>query len=338
MGAMLNVGLIGAGHWGKNYFRIFDETPDVQLVRVADANREVLDALKARRPHIEFTTEAEWVLRDTYIDAVVVATTASTHYELGRQALENGKHTIIEKPLALEVEECDHLQELADQKGVILMVGHTFLYNDTVRKMKEVLGESETGQLYYLTARRTHLGLIREDVDAMWDLAAHDVSIFDYLVGQPPLSVSAHGRSYLREGRDDVVFLTLSYPGNVIGNIQVSWLDASKIREVVAITQRRRVVFDDLDNLESLRIFEKGISSHPDPQSFGEFQYMLRDGDILSPSIRRREPLRNMVTDFLECVQQGRAPQASGTDGKTIVRALRAACESREKKGEEVPL
>jgi predicted dehydrogenase len=335
---MLKIGLIGCGHWGKNYLRVLDDMPEVRLLRVADENGGVLDQLKERHPHIEFTSEAEWVLRDSHIDAVVIATTASTHYPIARQAIERGKHCIVEKPLALEASECEELTELAKRGGLTLMVGHTFLYNDTVRKMREMLLEEESGSLYYLTARRNHLGLIRDDVDALWDLAAHDIAIFSYLVGHHPTSVSAVGRSYLREDRDDVTFLTLSYPGGVVGNIQVSWLDASKIREVVAITQRRRLVFDDLDNLESLRIFEKGISTQADADSFGEFQYLLRDGDILSPSIRRREPLRNLCNEFLECVRSGNAPLTGGADGTMVVRALRAAAESRMKHGQEVPV
>lgn len=335
---MLKVGLIGCGHWGKNYLRVLNDMPEIRLVRVADQNGPLLDHMKERHPRVEFTTEAEWVLRDRNIDAVVVATHASTHYPIAQQAIEHGKHCIIEKPLALEPSECEALTELAERRGVTLMVGHTFLYNDTVRKMREVLQHEESGNLYYLTSRRNHLGLVREDVDALWDLAAHDIAIFSYLVGHHPISVSAVGRSYLRAERDDVIFLTLSYPDGVIGNIQVSWLDASKIREVVAITQRRRIVFDDLDNLESLRIFEKGISSHPHADSFGEWQYLLRDGDILSPAIHRREPLRNLCSEFVECVRSGSAPLTGGADGTMVVRVLKAAAESRGKHGQEVPL
>lgn len=251
-------------------------------------------------------------------------------------AIDAGKHLIVEKPLALDPLECERLTEKAAASGLILLVGHTFLYNDSVRLVREILEQPETGDVYYLTSRRTHLGKIREDVGALWDLAAHDISIFSYLLGCQPERVCAVGGSYLREGRDDVAFLTLMYASGVVGNIQVSWVDANKIREIVLITGKRRIEFNDLDNLESVRIFEKGISIERDVDSFGEFQYRLRDGDIRSPRVERREPLLNLCLHFIECVKDGVRPRSDGENGTQVVRVLKAASESMRQGGLQV--
>ncbi len=332
----MRLGIIGCGHWGKNYVRVFDQLSGVHVAQVADQLAENLAYVSERFPRASITADYHSLLADPDIDAVVVATGAASHYEIANAAIDAGKHLIVEKPLALDPLECERLTEKAAASGLILLVGHTFLYNDSVRLVREILEQPETGDVYYLTSRRTHLGKIREDVGALWDLAAHDISIFSYLLGCQPERVCAVGGSYLREGRDDVAFLTLMYASGVVGNIQVSWVDANKIREIVLITGKRRIEFNDLDNLESVRIFEKGISIERDVESFGEFQYRLRDGDIRSPRVERREPLLNLCLHFIECVKDGVRPRSDGENGTQVVRVLKAASESMRQGGLQV--
>lgn len=334
----MRFGIIGCGHWGKNYVRVLQEIPGAHVVRVADKMPQNLDIIQARYPQLETTTEFRDVCSAKDLQAVIIATSASTHFEIARVSLEAGQHTLVEKPLCLSTSECRELVELAAKRQCVLMVGHTFLYNDSVRKMKQILEQTDSGRLYYLQSRRNHLGLVRDDVSVLWDLAAHDIAVFSYLLDLEPESVSAVGQCFLHHVRWDVAFITLRYPGGMVGNIQVSWLDAQKVREVVAITERRRIVYDDLSNLESLRIFEKGISKSPAPPTFGEFQYHLRDGDIISPRFERHEPLRNLCEEFLASVRSGKSPLTDGHNGLAVVRVLEAASRSIELHGAEVPV
>ena len=333
---MLRIGVIGCGYWGKNYVRVLEELPEIKLMGIADKVPANLEAIKRKFPFIENYPDHTAIINNSEIDAYVIATTASTHYEIAKDAITRGKHLLIEKPLALEPDECDELTRMAEKAGTVLMVGHTFLYNDSIRMMKELVQAEESGKIYYLTSRRNHLGTIREDVSALWDLAAHDVAIFSYLMGQDPVAVSAVGGYYLREDREDVCFMSLRFPDNVIGHIEVSWVDANKIREVVVITGKRRIVFDDLNNLESIKVFEKGISLDRSVESFGEFQYLLRDGNIFSPKINRREPLKTQCLHFAACIDGKETPLTPGSSGAMNIRTLKAAVKSMASNGNEV--
>jgi predicted dehydrogenase len=335
---MLRVGVIGCGYWGKNYVRVLEELPETKLMGIADKVPANLEAISRKFPFVNVHPDHTALINNPEVDACIIATTASTHFEIAKDAIARGKHLLIEKPLALETDECEELTRLAEAAGTILIVGHTFLYNDAIRKMKELLQEKESGKVYYLTARRNHLGTIREDVSALWDLAAHDVAIFSYLMDADPISVSAVGGYYLREDREDVCFISLRYPNNVIGHIEVSWVDANKIREVVAITGKRRIVFDDLNNLEVVKVFEKGISLDQGVESFGEFQYLLRDGNIFSPKIDRREPLKTQCLHLVACIEGKEKPLTPGQSGTMNIRTLQAAVKSMAQNGNEVKI
>lgn len=329
------VGIIGCGAWGRNYLRIFQELRVAGLVAV-DAHPASLAAVRERHPQVETLADSERLLKREDVDAVVIATPASTHYSLAARALKSGKHVLVEKPMATSVADAERLVATQKESKRILMVGHTFLHNDSVRKFRELVREKATGRIYYLQARRNHLGPIRPDVNVFWDLAPHDLSIFRYVLDRDPEWVSAVGSGYLKPGREDVVFATLGYPGGVLGHIQVSWIDSNKVREVAAIGSRRRIVFDDLNLLESVRIYEKGAAPLGAVDSYGEFQYQLRDGDILSPKIERHEPLRNECQHFLECIRTGRRPLSDGEGGATIVRTLVAVDRSLRSGGKPV--
>ncbi|MBU1626114.1 Gfo/Idh/MocA family oxidoreductase, partial [bacterium] len=281
----INLGVIGCGHWGKNYIRIFSELPETSLIACCDTNKSILKNLSSRYPSLKTTDNHEDIVNDKGIDAIIVATPAMTHYKILKSALDAGKHVLAEKPLTGKVLEAEELITISEKKALTLMVSHTFLYNTAVRKMKEYLKKEIFGDIYYLYSRRTHLGLIREDVSTIWDLATHDISIFSYLLDSQPEKAQVIGGRYLEKTGSDVAFINLIYPRNIIGNIHVSWIDSNKVREIVVVGSKQRIVFDDLNNLEKLRIFEKGISIDKDAESFGEFQYLLRDGDIISPKI-----------------------------------------------------
>lgn len=333
---MIRVALTGCGHWGSNYLRILQFTEEAQVVSVCDREEAPLEKVRKQYPRLHITREFSSLLEDSKIDAVIIATPASTHYELVKQSLESGKHVLVEKPLALSVAEAQALVRLAQDQKRILMVGHTFLYNPAVRKMKEYIAKGTLGKIYYLQAIRTHLGLIRSDVSSVWDLAPHDVSIFSYLLEREPAKVSAVGVSHLKRNLQDVAFVNLFYDSNIIGNIHLSWVDSNKLRQVAVIGSKARILFDDLNPLERLRIFEKGISLDKPYESFGEFQLLLRDGDIISPKVEPEEPLRNVCLEFIHSIQTGQRPLADGTNGLEVVRTMCAIHQSMEQEGAPV--
>lgn len=334
----MNVAVVGCGLWGANYVRIFSELREATLVGVCDTNGERLKEV-AQRFHLDRTWEAlDELLMDRSVDAVVVATPSATHVDVVSRCLAERKHVLVEKPLALTVAECRRLIEAARSSQRCLMVAHTFLYNAAIRRLKAAVREEAFGPVYYVSSRRTHLGPIRADVNAVWDLAPHDVSIFGYLLESLPVSVSAVGGRFLHPSKEDVGFITLTYPGGVIGHIQASWLDSNKVREIVVVGGRKRAVFDDLNNLEKIKIFDKGVSVGGDASTFGEFQLLLRDGDIVSPKIAASEPLKNQCLHFLDCIQSGREPLSGGEAGLDVVRVMVAIERSLRRAGMPVPI
>jgi predicted dehydrogenase len=330
---MIEVSIVGCGYWGVNYVRVFNELPNATVTRVCDQRLERLDFTKQRHPFISTHTTLSDLLQDTHMSAVVVSTPTSSHYEIAKACLQAGKHVLVEKPLTTTAEHCEELIQLAAEAERVLMVGHTFLYNAGIRKFKELVSGEEFGRMYYLHATRTNLGPIRQDVNAVWDLAPHDISIFDYLLGTLPTHVSAVGSKLLENGWEDVAFITLTYPNDVIGNIHVSWADPNKVREIVAVGSSRRIVFDDMNNLERIRVFEKGVAPQQEAGSFGEYRLLMRDGDIISPKVEPSEPLKNQALHFLDCIEKGQVPLTDGQNGLDVVRVLVAINESLEKGG-----
>ncbi|HXV27971.1 MAG TPA: Gfo/Idh/MocA family oxidoreductase [bacterium] len=335
---MTGLSILGCGHWGPNYLRILQLMERVTVISVCDRDPKPLERISRQYPAIRVAKEFSDILEDPRVQAVIIATPASTHYELVKKALQAGKHVLVEKPLALKVEEGEELVKISEDFKRILMVGHTFLYNPAVRKMKRFVEEGLVGKIYYLQAVRTHLGLIRSDVNALWDLAPHDISIFSYLLNEDPKKVSAVGMSHLKEGFEDVAFVNLFYDHHIIGNIHISWVDSNKLRQVTVIGSKARITFDDLNPLERLRVFEKGISIDKPYNTFGEFQLLLRDGDIISPKIEAEEPLKNVCFEFIQSVETGKAPLADGLNGLKVVRVMSAIQKSIEREGEPVSI
>lgn len=319
-----NIAVVGCGAWGLNYVRVLSELRGQGVVvEACDTRQERLVQVIQRFPTLRTTTDLDDVLDNTWLDAVVVSTPASTHYEIARQCLLAGKHVLVEKPLTLRVEESEDLIALAQARERVLMVGHTFLYNSGIWKMRECMQRRDFGQVYYLQATRTNLGPFRQDVHAVWDLAPHDVSICNYLLGMQPQWVSAVGTRHLHPDREDAAFITLTYPDNIIANIHVSWTTPHKVRQVTAVGSEQMIVFDDLNNVERVRLYQKGVSlAEIDVDSFGEFRLLVRDGDIISLHVEPSEPLKNQCLHFLECVNEGRQPQTDGYNGLEVVRVM----------------
>lgn len=333
---MIRLALAGCGHWGSNYLRILQFMEGVEVVSVCDREESSLQKIRKQYPHVEVVKEFSSLLEDSKIEALIIATPASTHHELVRQSLEARKHVLVEKPLALSVSEAEDLVQRAQNLKRILMVGHTFLYNPAIRRMKEYVEKGTLGKIYYLQAVRTHLGLIRGDVSSVWDLAPHDVSIFSYLLDREPTKVSAVGVCHLKKNLQDVAFVNLFYDSDIIGNIHISWVDSNKLRQIAVIGSKARILFDDLNPLERLRIFEKGVSLDKPYDTFGEFQLLLRDGDIISPKVEPEEPLRNVCVEFIQSIQTGKRPLADGTNGLEVVRTMCAIHKSMEQEGAPV--
>jgi predicted dehydrogenase len=332
----LGVAIIGCGYWGMNYVRIFNELTDARVLAVCDQSAERLNEVARRFPGVYLTTQIDDAVSQPDVEAVVVCTEASTHFNVTRRLLMAGKHALVEKPLTTIAADSEKLIDLAESNSAILMVGHTFIFNAGVRKVKEYVQE-DGGRVYYLYARRTNLGPIRRDVNALWDLAPHDIAIFNYLLDGTPQWVSAVGGKVLGNCRDDVGFISLGYPDNVLAHVHVSWADPDKAREVVVVKSDKRIVFNDLNGIEQVRVFEKGVSPvEHEPLNYGEFRFEIRDGDIISPRIEPVEPLKHQCRHFLECVRTGKRPISSGVEGRDVVRVLEAVNRSMESKGLQV--
>jgi predicted dehydrogenase len=337
------LGLIGLGYWGPNYARVLAELAEAEFVWACDVDESALDLIKARYPGVRTTTDLEDILSDESVDAVVVSTPTSTHAAVSVAALSAGKHVLCEKPLAASTAECDDVIAAADQNGRLVMTGHTFIFNPAVRRMRELVETDAIGRVLYCHATRTALGPIRDDVNALWDLASHDVSILLYVLEAQPVEVAAHGGSYLREDNEDVVFLSVRFEGSVLANVHVSWLDPYKVRKVTLIGDRRMVVFDDISPDEKLRLFDKsarydGPAVEARGADYGEYKAIVRDGDIFIPKVPATEPLKEQVRHFLECCRAGTQPTTDALFGQRVVSVLEAGSESLRRRGAVVDL
>ena len=321
---------IGCGYWGPNVLRNFSAQPGCWVKFVAEISPERQAYVRSNFPRSEVIADLETILNDPEIEAVVIATPASSHYALTKQVLESGKHAFVEKPLATSTSHADELVNLASASGKLLMAGHTFLYNAAVRYAKKLLSENELGRLYYIYSQRLNLGQVRSDVNAWWNLAPHDVSILMYLMnGELPVSVSAVGISYIQPGIEDVVFATLKWDSGVTGHIHVSWLDPGKIRKMTLVGSRKMVVYDDVSD-DKIMIFDKGVDRVPkigermDYDQSGDFQLIHRTGDILLPKISFQEPLKTEAAHFLECLRKGLPPLTGPKHARDVVAVLEA--------------
>ena len=336
---MIKIGIIGCGYWGPNLVRNFMDLTSCEVVAISDLNSDRLVSIGARYPQVARYSDYKDILKNPEITGVVISTNLITHYKIAKDALNAGKHIMLEKPVASSIDESTELVELAKKKKLMFMSGHTFMYNQGVIDMKKYVEKGALGNIFYLHSERTNLGPIRNDTNALWDLAPHDISIFIYILGKMPIAVSAHGGSFLKKGREDVVFLTMKFAEGILGSLHVSWLDPCKVRKITVIGDKKMLLFDDLNTLEPIRLFDKGVESPKEYGSYGEFQHILRDGDILVPKIKMSEPLKSECAAFLKCIETGNAPVSDGQFGKDVVRVLSAAQASLQNNGvfTEVP-
>jgi predicted dehydrogenase len=322
----VRIGVIGAGYWGPNLARNFAEDTTSDLVVVADLDEERLARIQRRFPGVRITTDYT-TLFDMTLDAVAIATPPATHHKIAKACLERGLNCLIEKPLTTNLRDARDLVDLAYENDRLLMVGHTFEYNPAVVEIRRMIRERELGEVYYVDAVRTNLGLFQLNTDAMWDLAPHDISIVNFLLDDTPVRVTAQAGSFvMRELQiNDLAYLHLEYPGGMLANIRVSWLDPNKTRRTTVVGDKKMLVYDDVENLEKLRLYDRGVDTTPFTDSYGEFQCSYRYGNVTIPHISWEEPLRLETRHFVESVATGTNPQSDGMSGLRVVEVLEAA-------------
>ena len=331
---MIGIAVVGYGYWGPNLVRNFWETPGARVVSVCDLRPERLGGVQARYPAVEITGNYDEVLADPRVDVVAVATPVSSHFELARRALSAGKHVFIEKPMTTTTAQAVRLLEIADERGLVVGVDHTFIYTGAIRKMRELVEKGELGEIYYYDSTRVNLGMFQHDVNVIWDLAPHDLSIIDHLIGLEPELVVATGGAHLNS-LADVAYITLSFPRNIIAHVNVNWLSPVKVRTTLVGGQRKMLVWDDLQPAEKVRVYDKGVNVSTER---GVYQLLVsyRSGDMWAPRLEETEALQLETRYFLDCIATGQRPLNDGRAGLRVVRMLEAADQSLKRHREVV--
>lgn len=335
---IINIGVIGYGYWGPNLVRNFSEIPGAKVKTVSDFQPELLAKAQARYPMIEVTTDYQEMLADPKIDAVAIATPVSSHFELALAALKAGKHVMVEKPMTETTEQAMRLIDEADRRHLVLMVDHTFVYTGAVQKMHELVTTGELGNIYYYDSVRVNLGLFRHDVNVLWDLAVHDLSIMDYVLQAKPYAVSATGISHIPRGMENIAYLTLFFENNMMAHIHANWLAPVKVRRTLIGGSQKMIVFDDLEPSEKVKVYDKGITLNGNPDRMYEMLINYRAGDMWSPHLEMTEALRTEGLHFIECIQKGERPITDGEAGLRVVKILEAATHSLKKQGRLIEL
>ncbi len=324
----IKVGVVGCGYWGPNLIRNFRSLPDCQLKLMCDVNESRLKHLRSLYPEVKGETDFNHVLNGAGLDAVVIATAVKLHFPMAKASLLAGKHTFVEKPMASSAGECQELIDIARQKGLVLMTGHTFLYSPAVRKIKEIVDKGDIGEIRYISARRLNLGLFQKDINVAWDLAPHDISIILHIMEEFPVTVNCRGSAHITPGIEDVTTMCLSFRKQRTAIIHSSWLDPRKIREMTIVGSKRMVVYDDVAPLEKIRIFDARVERPPHYDTFAEFHYAYHYGDMYAPYIKQEEPLKTECQHFLDCIRESRNPLTGGERGLELVRILEASSQS----------
>jgi predicted dehydrogenase len=321
-GEVVRVAVVGLGYWGPNLVRNLYELPCAEVAYMCDRRPETFTRIGRRYPSIRQTTSFGEILADDAVDAVAIATPVSTHFDLSRRALEAGKHVFVEKPLAGSADEAVRLAQVATDRGLVLMPGHTFLYSPPVEKVAELIGSGELGEIYSISTSRVNLGLHQPDVSVVWDLAPHDFSIIRSWLGELPSYVAAVARGCVMPDTPDVAFIHAGFPAGTIANVELSWLAPSKLRRTTVIGSSKMVVYDDMSQ-EPVRVYDSGVSLR-DPQTFGEYKLTYRTGDIVSPRLDVAEPLSRELADFCTSIVAGTMPRSSAEIGIDVVRMIEA--------------
>ncbi|MHC4617462.1 MAG: Gfo/Idh/MocA family protein [Planctomycetota bacterium] len=323
---MLKTGIIGCGYWGPKLARNFHEIAESELSWVCDLRQDRRDHLKELYPQVQTTDEYRDLLASD-VDAIAIATPVSTHHRLAMEALRSGKHVLVEKPIAASVHQAREIVDEGKRQGRVVMVGHTFEYNPAVEAIREVILSGELGEVYYISGTRVNLGLFQPDINVVWDLAPHDVSILLFVLGQDPETVSARGGIYVQRERGihDVAYLTFYFPNGVLADVRVSWLDPCKIRRYTVVGSKRMLVYDDIETENKILIYDKGVEVPPYSDTEEEFRLSYRYGDVMPYPVNWQEPLKVECQHFLSCIQGGQTPRSSGSIGLKVVKVLEAA-------------
>jgi predicted dehydrogenase len=338
---VIRIGVIGYGYWGPNLVRNFYETPGAQVACVTDLRAERLKLVQSRYPTVRVTDSHRELIEDPGIDAVAIATPVSTHFELAQRALQAGKHVFVEKPLAATAEQVQRLIDAAQKAGRTLMVDHTFVYTGAVRKIRELVDDGTLGEIYYYDSTRVNLGLFQHDVNVIWDLAVHDLSIMDHVIPHSPVAVSATGLSHVAGSTENVAFLTLFFEGPQIAHLHVNWLAPVKVRRTLIGASRKMIVYDDLEHSEKIKIYDKGITLNRQRDPAEKMYQVLvgyRTGDMLAPNLDMTEALRVEAAHFVNCLAHDKKPLTDGQAGLRVVQILEAATESMNHRGRPVEL
>ncbi len=332
----VNLGVVGLGYWGPNLVRNFNEVANCAVVIACDLKQERLNQIKRRYPFIETTTRYENLVSRSDIDAIAIATPVFTHYELAKKALEEGKHVLIEKPVSANVKEAKDLIKIAQDNNKILMVDHTFLYTSSVRKIRELISNGELGELYYFDSVRINLGMFQPDVNVIWDLAPHDISIAHYVIGEEPTSVSAIGKDVNNSGIACIAYITLKFGNGLIAHIHVSWLSPVKVRRTIIGGSKKMIIYDDIEPTEKVKIYDRGVQFDYTKET--PFQPTYRLGDIHLPRLEQKEALLVEAEHFIDCILNDKRPLTNGEAGLLVVKALEASDRSLREGGREVML
>src|SRR5580692_6586863 len=332
------VGVVGCGYWGPNLVRNFKGLPNCHLRAMCDVSEARLKHMKSLYPDVEGMTDFEHLLNGVRVDAVVVAAPVKHHYSLAKASLLAGKHTLIEKPMASSSTECEELIEIAERNGLVLMVGHTFLYSAPVRRIADIVQAGDIGEIRYINSRRLNLGLFQKDINVAWDLAPHDISIILHILGELPQTVNCQGNAHVTPGVEDVTNISLSFRHKRFATIQSSWLEPRKVRDMTIVGTRRMIVYDDLQTHEKLRIFDVRVERPPHYDTFADFHYSYHYGDSYIPHIQQEEPLKTECQHFIDCIENGVEPLTNGYKGLELVRILEAASISLKSQGGPVSL
>ena len=330
---MVKVGIIGCGYWGPNLLRNLWNLPECEVVGACDRDQSRLDHMAGLYSGLETTTDHRHFLNGSDVDAVFIATPVQTHRELAAEFLAAGKHVFVEKPLADSVDAGTEMVDLATKNSRILMVGHTFVYSAPVRKIKEIIDSGEIGDVLYINSRRLNLGIFQRDINVMWDLAPHDLSIILYWLGADPLSISCQGSDHFHRGIEDVTSLTMMFPNEVFASVQSSWLDPRKIRDMTIVGSKKMIVYDDMEPLEKIRVYDKRVEVPPHYDTYAEFHFSYHYGDVSIPYVQQAEPLKVETQHFLNCVEEGCQCLSGGDEGLRVVRILEKANESLRTNG-----
>jgi predicted dehydrogenase len=333
---MIKVGVIGYGYWGPNVVRNFSAQEGFQVVAVCDQNPQALRRVKQAYPAVEVTCDPATITGSAGIDAVAIVTPVRTHYELAKAALENGKHVFVEKPFTSSAVQAEELIELADRKHRLIMVDHTFLFTGAVRKIRELIDAAALGDLYYYDSQRVNLGLFQHDVNVIWDLAPHDLSIMEHLIDEEPEAIMAAGERHVN-GHEDMAYITVFFPHRIIAHLNVNWLSPVKVRTTLIGGEKKMLVWNDLEADEKVKVYDKGVVMNG-AEGVHKLLVSYRSGDMWAPKIEQTEALREELSYFYDCIVHNKRPINNGIAGWRVVRMIEAACRSMKTRGEVILL